>query len=71
LKIFSTLNGWEEVLGEAINHIDQSGIRESRHQACTFNYSEDDQRRVAVISWSKVHEDYYNDQSRGGCCLIF
>jgi hypothetical protein len=34
-----------------------------------FNYSRDesDQKVVAVVSWSKHHEDLLADVSRGGC----
>jgi hypothetical protein len=55
-----------------LDKIEQKGVQESKFAACTYNVTEGEERAVALLSWSKVHEDNLNDQSRGGCnCSIF
>ena len=61
LKWLSTSDGWEDVFGKALAEIEAIGVNENKFSAATFNYTEDDQRSVALLSWSKVHEDHLND----------
>ena len=52
--------------------MERKGVNENRFQVSTFNYTVDDQKAVAILSWSKLHEDTLADLARGGCnCSIF
>ena len=67
-----TAGSWEEILQDALNTIEKGGVNETRYSASTFNFTEEDQRGVALLQWSKVHEETLADLSRGGCqCHIF
>ena len=64
---------WERALARSEDYIIEGGP-DFGHAVSAFNYSRDgeDQKVVSVISWSKHHEDVFQDAQRGGCqCSIF
>ena len=72
--ILTGTQGWDEILHRA----ETSKVFEVRENCrlSTFNLTKDgdicDQQGLAVVSWSKTHEDMLADSDRGGCsCSIF
>ena len=52
--------------------MEREGTEQTRFICSTYNVSEMDRKTIAVLMWSKVHEDTLNDVGRGGCnCSIF
>ena len=57
---------WERVLQQSNDYIDK-GADDFKHQLSAYNFTEDDEKHVVVVSWSKHHEDLIADLARGGC----
>lgn len=65
-------DGWEDAMDQALNVVESSGTEQTKFTCSAYNSSENDQKVVAIVSWSKIHEDTLNDIARGGCnCAIF
>lgn len=72
LKIYRQNSTWEDILHRVTLDMEHIGTEQNKFLIATSNNTENDSQVLALVYWSKTHEDALTDISRGGCsCTIF
>ena len=71
-RFYNNQKSWDDIVQKACMEMERQGVDEHRFTIATANQTHHNTQALALISWSKVHEDLLADLSRGGCsCNIF
>lgn len=71
-RFYNNQKSWDDIVQKACMDMERQGVDENKFAIASANMTHHNTQALAIISWSKVHEDLLADLSRGGCsCNIF